>query len=309
MPVNAIDVDIYECRSRLDLQALERALIAVGDPLWLNSAKDGLQHEPDSSFFPPSNPITTPPTGGASVQLNVTIERLIRGSAEVWGQRSSRRIHPRALNAVADAALVRRTWHDNPHPVWVSASKDITVEEFEFRAPGIDYRGDNAGPGTTYANWSQAYAHGVVANDRDTRMLVNGPFLDLWALDLDHFEIILAILYLCRLIYWYRPLIVLCESQQVTAVFINLAEFYSAMPGDDEFFDGHTHVPNAEVKEHGKKFARMNKMTGPFLPWVGTMFIARTSPSTFAIVSSPFTGDGSSTTVTLPTSSSSWTRS
>lgn len=128
--VSPIAISSHDYRPRLDLQALERCLVSVGWPFWLNSARGGFHHVPDKSTFPAPNPITTLPTNVSSAQLNHQVEKLVRCPYEIWCKvsKSSPSFHPSAIDTAVEHIMIRRSWHSVPYALWLDVPKDITPQ-------------------------------------------------------------------------------------------------------------------------------------------------------------------------------------
>lgn len=127
MPTQPISSHNY--RPRLDLQALERCLVSVGWPFWLNSARGGFHHVPDKSTFPAPNPITTLPTNVSSAQLNHQVEKLVRCPYEIWCKvsKSSPSFHPSAIDTAVEHIMIRRSWHSVPYALWLDVPKTLPL--------------------------------------------------------------------------------------------------------------------------------------------------------------------------------------
>lgn len=201
----------------MELQAIERALIASMYPRCLNSAPGGSRAIPDLSRLPPGTPLPPGDHDPGLDEINVKITQLIVDMAAQWESGGATKIHPQALETVVQAAKVRRT--DGGHVVLCRVAKDITHEAFHYRRDGLDYHGRLAGPGPALGVLLKLHAHAAPTADTlswEEIVSILGPFIDLWSVCLEHKDIISAVGWLWEYLRIVRPLVVDVQSAKVS---------------------------------------------------------------------------------------------
>lgn len=140
-----------EYRTRTDLHATERALVAAVAPLCGNSARGGFHQEPDLTAvgrvrLPPYDDPAAPGTVAALASINDAVEAHVRDARVSWEQeRGAEPMSSAAFESALEYARVTRLVAGGVSHVRVA--KDVPQEEFRSEDGRLGYFGERSGPG------------------------------------------------------------------------------------------------------------------------------------------------------------------
>lgn len=295
------NISTYEHRASAQLQAVERALIAITSPFNINVARGGSRHIPKFANYPRSTLLSRKPS--SSTSNDITAERL-RAHLED-GLRIRRTLNNEDLNsnlaAPSTARVMQALLADHVGPPAgrtpaLQISSDITLEALEARHDEIEYTGRLAGPGPSLACRARMAALGLSSSEIEDVYASNGvrkligPFTDVYPLSVKHEALWLEILLLTKTLRIARPSIIRAEGKEAAALLardalnnafpetpttsqqLGIACFFEATVGLDAEMLQQLVRPTVMALEY--------ESLGPqdFLPWVGQSFISRIGP-------------------------------
>lgn len=214
-------------RERQAPERRARAHLLSIAPLCGNSARGGLHHQADLTAFktPAVNAWFQPRSKSlGSVysflneevktnigKLNRLVERHFSIARDLWNKRTPGGISDAAFaKAVRYAKVCQMTVGGVP---CVRVAKDVTHEAFNNAVENAGFFGQHSGSGPRLQCDIVKTSVG-----EDSARLIMGPFVDLWGLSLKHWDIILAIVTLCRILILWSPLVVVSQSAQASTL-------------------------------------------------------------------------------------------
>lgn len=212
------------------MQNVERVLISALTPLCGNTARGGLHHQPlmRSMTLASTSPLKVSfkprKDDAASVfdsqdvntkqriaGINKAVERHLIDARQLWNKRTSGGISAAAFENTVKWAKVSELASEGVLNVRIA--KDITREAFNDVVKDSGFFGQHCGPGPKLPRLAVT----TIAGGAHPR-LVMGPFIDLWVFSLEHDDLILAIVTLCRILMIWSPLVIVSQSAQASTL-------------------------------------------------------------------------------------------